>query len=271
MTNFIVPIDFSVDSLKGLEWAVLFSQNKKINIQMVYVLTNSSNFQSSVVDLEQKYAEAHFKKLVKQFAPTLGNESKLGYVVKKGKVYEEIVNQVNSFEDAVISASTHGASGFEELFVGSNALKIIAATEQPVFTVRTAIPDQVKKIIVPITLHLDTRQKASIAADLAELFDAELHVLSISIRNNKKDLARLESYSNQVVNYFRTRKQQVVAKTLVGESLPSLTCNYTEAVNADLIIIMSSAIDKWNVFLGSYAQQMLHAATLPLLSITPRE
>ena len=271
MTNFIVPIDFSVDSLKGLEWAILFSQKKKINIQMVYVLNNSSSFQASVVELEQKYAEAHFKKLVKEFRPTLGNQSKLSYIVKKGKVYREIVNQVDSFEDAVVSASTHGASGFEELFVGSNALKIMAATEQPVFTVRTTIPEQIKKIVVPIKLHLDTRQKAPHVADLAELFGAELHVISISTRNNKRDLARLESYSKQVCNYFEARNLQIVAKTLVGESLPSLTCNYSEAIDADLITIMSSAIDKWNVFLGSYAQQMLKTATVPLLSITPRE
>jgi nucleotide-binding universal stress UspA family protein len=271
MTNFIVPIDFSVDSLKGLEWALLFSQKKKINIQMVYVLTNNSNFQSSVVELEHKYAEAHFKKLVKKFSPSLGNQSKLGFVIKKGKVYRELVNQVNSFENAVISASTHGASGFEELFIGSNALKIMAATEQPVFTLRTSIPDQVKKIVVPIKLHLDTRQKAPFAADVAELFGAELHVISISIRNNKRDLARLESYSKQVINYFKNRKLQTVDKTLVGESLPSLSCNYAEAVDADLITIMSSEIDKWNVFLGSYAQQMVKTTTVPLLSITPRE
>ena len=271
MTNFIVPIDFSVDSQKGLEWAVLFSKKKKINIQMVYVLTNSSNFQPSVVELEQKYAAAHFKKLVKEFGPALGNQSTIRYIIKKGKVYREVVNQVNSYKDAVISASTHGASGFEELFIGSNALKIMAATEQPVFTLRTTMPDQVKKIIVPIKLHLDTRQKAPLVADLAELFGAELHVISISTRNNKKDLARLESYSNQVINYFKARELQTVAKTLVGESLPNLTCNYAEAVDADLITIMSSAIDKWNVFFGSYAQQMVKTATVPLLSITPKE
>ena len=271
MTNFIVPIDFSMDSQKGLEWAVLFSQKKKINIQMVYVLTNSSNFQPSVVDLEQKYAVAHFKKLVKEFGPTLGNQSTLRYIIKKGKVYREVVNQVNSYKNAVISASTHGASGFEELFIGSNALKIMAATEQPVFTLRTTLPEQVKKIVVPIKMHLDTRQKAPLAADLAELFGAELHVISISTRNNKKDLARLESYSNQVINYFKARELQAVAKTLVGESLPNLTCNYAEAVDADLITIMSSAIDKWNVLFGSYAQQMVKTATVPLLSITPRE
>jgi nucleotide-binding universal stress UspA family protein len=271
MTNFIVPIDFSVDSLKGLEWAILFSQKKSINIQMVYVLSNSSSFQPNVVEQEHKFAETEFKKLVKEYGPRLGNQSKLRYIIKKGKVYREVVNQVNSYKNAVVSASTHGASGFEELFIGSNALKIIAATEQPVFTLRTTIPDKVNKIIVPIKLHLDTRQKAPIVADLAELFDAELHVISISTRSNKRDLARLESYSKQVMAYFKARKLKVITKTLVGESLPSVTCNYAEAVDADLITIMSSAVDKWNVFLGSYAQQMLKTSTIPLLSITPRE
>ena len=271
MTNFIVPIDFSVDSLKGLQWAIHFSQKKQINIQMVYVLSTSSNFQPSVVEDEQKYAEAQFKKLIKEYGPTMGNQSRLRYIIKKGKVYREVVNQANSYKNAVVSASTHGASGFEELFIGSNALKIMAATEQPVFTIRTTVPDQIKKIVVPIKMHLDTRQKAPAVADLATLFGAELHVISISTRNNKRDLARLETYARQVMGFFKAKHLKTVSKTMVGDSLPNLTCNYAEAVNADLITIMSSAIDKWNVAFGSYAQQMVKSATVPLLSITPRE
>jgi nucleotide-binding universal stress UspA family protein len=271
MTNFVVPIDFSVDSLKGLEWAILFSQKLSVNIQMVYVLSNSSDFQSSVVDLEQKYAEAHFAKLVKEHAPRLGNDSKLNYIIKKGKVYREVVNQVKSYKNAVVSASTHGASGFEELFIGSNALKIMAATEQPVFTMRTLVPRDIRKIVMPIKLHLDTRQKAPIVADIAGLFGAEVHLVSISTQKNKSDLERLESYSRQAERYFATRRVKTVQKRLIGESLPNLTCNYCEAVDADLIAIMSGAIDKWNVMLGSYAQQMVKNTPVPLLSITPRE
>ena len=74
-----------------------------------------------------------------------------------------------------------------------------------------------------------------------------------------------------MVNYFKARELKTVTKTLVGESLPTLTCNYAEAVDADLITIMSSAMDKWNVFLGSYAQQMVNKTSIPLLSITPKE
>ena len=180
MTNFIVPVDFSVDSLKGLEWALLFSQKQTINIQMVYVLTNSSNFQPSVVEQEHKYAQAEFKKLIKEYEPRLGNDSKLKYIIKKGKVYREVVNQVNSYKNAVVSASTHGASGFEELFIGSNALKIMAATEQPVFTLRRSpVPgsDQ-KNCIAHQTAQGHHGKKLPYAADLAELFGAELHVIT---------------------------------------------------------------------------------------------
>lgn len=270
MINFIVPVDFSVDSLKGLDWAVLFSQKKSVNIQLVYVLSNSTNFQPSVVDQEHKYAQVQFEKLVKEYQTKLGNGSKLRYIIK-GKVYREVVNQVNSYKNAVVSASTHGASGFEELFIGSNALKIIAATEQPVFTLRKPIPEKITKIVVPIKLHRATRQKATTAADIAELFGAELHVVAISTTQSKRDTVRLEGYARQVTNYFKARELKSIQKTLVGESLPNLTINYAEAINAELIIIMSSAVDKWNVFLGSYAQQMVSKANVPLLNITPQE
>lgn len=272
MKNFIVPVDFSVDSLKGLDWALLFSQRKNVNIQMVYVLTNSSDFQSKVTEEEHKYAENQFHKLIQDYQPKLGNDSKLRYIVKKGKVYREIVNQVNSYKDAVVSASTHGASGFEELFIGSNALKIIAATDQPVFTLRhTPVPEQIAKIVMPIKLHVDTRQKAPYVAEVAELFKAEVHVIPVSTRKNKKDLSRLESYAKQVVHYLHARNLKTVSKTLVGEHLPDVVSNYSEAVDADMIAIMSTAINKWSVFLGSFSQQMINRANVPLLSITPKE
>ena len=272
MTNFIVPIDFSVDSLKGLEWALLFAKKKPVNIQMVNVLTHSASIQPAMLEKEHKNAQDRLEKLIEEYTPVLGKDSRLRYIIKRGKVYREVVNQVNSYKNAVLSASTHGASGFEELFIGSNALKMMAATEQPVFTIRQPqIPSDIKKIVVPIKLEQDTRQKGPFAAEVAELFGAELHVITITSVKNKRDLKRMGTYANQVVNYFKARGLKTISKTLVGDNLPNLTCNYAEAVDADLITIMSGSIDKFNVILGSYAQQMVNKANVPLLSITPGE
>lgn len=270
MTNFIVPIDFSADSLKGLEWALLFSRKMPVNIQMVNVL--STNLQPGIFEKEHKNTQDRFEKLIEENTPMLGKDSKLKYIIKKGKVFREVVNQVNSVENGVLSVSTHGASGFEELFIGSNALKIMAATEQPVFTLRQGqIPSDIKKIVIPIKLHELTRQKTPIAADLAELFGAELHVVSITSSRNKQDQDRLNSYSSQVVSHLKARDLKTVDKTLVGDNMPNLVCNYAEAIDADLIIIMSGYIDKLNVFLGSIVHQMVNKAPVPLLNITPGE
>ncbi len=269
MKNFIVPIDFSQESLSGLNLAILFSQKQTVNIQMVNVITSvSDNLQSTKTEGE-KFAEKKFKKLIEEYEPKLGNDSKLRYIIKFGKVYKEIVNQVNSYKDSVVSASTHGASGFEELFVGSNALKTMSASTRPFFAIRIDAPKKIKKIVLPIKLLADTRQKFPIAANIAELFGAEVHVVTVSTKNNKRDLQRLHSYSNQCVGYLKYRKISTVTSTVIGDSLPTLTLNYAEAVGADLIIMMSSAIDKWNVVLGSYAQQMVNKSHLPLLAVKP--
>ncbi len=269
MKNFIVPIDFSEECLSGLDMAVLFSQKATVNIQLVNVITTTSDNLQSTKKETEKSAENKLKKLIEQYEPKLGNDSKIRYIIKTGKVYKEIVSQANSYNDAVVAASTHGASGFEELFVGSNALKIMSATHKPVFAVRQKAPKKIKKIILPIKLLADTRQKFPIAADIAALFGAEVHVVVISTKNNKRDLKRLESYRNQCVGYLKYRRIPVVTSTVVGDNLPNLTLNYAKAVNADMIIMMSSAIDRWNVVLGSYAQQMLNKSHLPLLAIKP--
>jgi nucleotide-binding universal stress UspA family protein len=271
MKNFIVPIDFSKESLNGLKMAMLFSQIKEINIQMVYVMTSATEYRPGQEKDEMKFAEDRFKIMLREFEPQLGNNSKLRYIIKKGKVYKEIVNQANSYKDAVVAASTHGASGFEELFAGSNALKIMAATNCPVLTIKKApAPKKISKIVLPIKLHQDTRQKVPVAAELASMFGAEIHLVSIATKGNKRDLERIESYNNQCAGYLKSKKLRPVQKLVTGDSLPVLTLNYANTVGADLIVMMSSAIDKWNVLFGSYAQQMLNKSDIPLLSIKPR-
>ncbi len=46
--NFIVPVDFSDDSLKGLQLAILFSGKTHVNIQMVHVQKNTEQFPSNL-------------------------------------------------------------------------------------------------------------------------------------------------------------------------------------------------------------------------------
>lgn len=272
MKNFIVPIDFSKESLKGLDIAVLFSKKMHVNIQMVYVQKSSDDFRPGSPEEEHKFAEAKFNEIVKTYEKKLGNKSTLRFIIKKGKIYKEVVNQVESYNDGIIAASTHGASGFEDFFMGSNAFKIISATAKPVITIRKGnCPSDIKRIVAPIKLSVDTRHKVSWAADIAELFGAELHLVAISTTKNKKDMARLMGYLAQSAEYVQKRKIPFVTKQLYGENLATLAINYASAINADLLVVGSSRLSGSSKSLSGYLEDILNHCPSPVLSITPGE
>ena len=91
MKNIIVPLDFSSDSLKGLEMALLFARRTPVHIQMVYVVKKSDV--PSFGEEEIKHAEKEFKKVVEKFPDTLfvmtgKNPNKL--------IMNEVVQYVNN-------------------------------------------------------------------------------------------------------------------------------------------------------------------------------
>ena len=272
--NFIVPIDFSDDSLKGLELAILFSSKLYVNIQMVYVQKKTAEHFPSAIREEYHNAKEEFENIVKEYSPKLENNSKLRYIIKKGpKVYEEVVNQAESYKDGIITASTHGASGFEEFFIGSNAFKIISATTQPVIAIRKGqVPPTIKKIVLPIDTMPETRQKVLLTAEIAELFGSEVHVIELASSRSTKVHKRLNAYSKQVGNFLKSRNIPIVNHTILGDNVADLAVEYANTIKADMIsIITEQKSSITNLILGNYAQQVLNKAVIPVLNITPRE
>jgi nucleotide-binding universal stress UspA family protein len=241
---------------------------------MVYVQKKTAEHFPSRIREEYNQAKEKFEKIVLVNAEKLGNNSKLRYIIKKGpKVYEELVNQAESYKDSIITSSTHGASGFEEFFIGSNAFKIISATTRPVITIRKGkVPENIGKIILPIDTMVETRQKVVMTSEIAELFGAEVHVIEVSSTKNSKILKRLAAYSKQVTGYLRGRGLIVKTDSIVGNNVADLTVEYAQNVNADMIsIITEQGSSITNLILGNHAQQILNKSVIPVLNITPKE
>ena len=270
MKNIIVPVDFSVESLNGLKMAILFSKKTQVNIQMVYVLQKIAESERPAMEAEQKQAENNFNNLIKDFAPQVGNNSKLDFFVKKGRVYQEIVNQAELFSDSIIAASTHGASGFQEFFIGSNAFRIISATDRPVITLRkNACPDDIKRIVLPIDLSVDSRQKVPFTTDVAKLFEAEIHVVGLQTLKGERNIKKIRSYISQVAGYIEGRVH-CESNEVFGANVADLLINYANTVKADLISITTEQSSSLNLIIGNTAHQILNKAEIPVLCLTPK-
>ena len=272
MRNIIVPIDFSIDSLKGLELALLFTTRQNTTIQMVYVQKKSSDYNSpGQFEEEKNWAEKKFREVISKYQPRLKNDSTLKYIIKSGKVYREVVSQAESYKESLVVASTHGASGFEEFFIGSNAFKIISATQMPVLTTRTGkIPKSIDKIVMPIDVTIDTRQKVPPTAELAKLFDAEVHIITISSSKGKRIISRLNAYANQASNYLKAKGVKHKIKNLYGDNVVDLTVVYADSVEADIITVMQAQAKSLSL-MGNFTQSLLNRANIPVFTLSNRE
>jgi nucleotide-binding universal stress UspA family protein len=272
MNNIVVPIDFSEDSLAGINLALLFSDKAKTNIQLVYVQKRSSDYNSpGHFEEEKAWADRKFRKLVSKYEGKLKNDSTLKYIIKSGKIYKEIVGQVESYKDAIVVASTHGASGFEEFFMGSNAFKIISATEKPVLTTRTGeIPKKISRIVMPIDVTIDTRQKVPFTAELSKLFGAEVHIITVSNSRGKRVTERLKAYAKQASGYLKAQGVPHKTKTLVGDNIIDLIVIYADSVDAELITVMREQSKSLN-FMSNLTHQLLNRASIPVMTLSNRE
>ena len=272
MYHIIVPIDFSDESLKGLELAILLSCKNACNIHMVYVQKKSLDYNPGSKEEEYRYAEKEFKKIQEKYISKLPEHTSLEYIIKSGRIYREIVNQAESYKDSFVVTSTHGASGFEKFFIGSNAFKIISATSRPVITIRgNKLPEEISKIILPLDISSDTRQKLPFTAELAKCFGAKIHVLTVTSLQTEDISKRLTAYSNQVCEYLDKQGIKNETESLIGSNPTDLIIDYANRVKADLISIMTEQISDGNFIMGTAAQQMLNKSILPILSINPKE
>ncbi len=273
MKLLIVPVDFSKESTNGIDLAITISSRTRSDIQLVYVQKKVPDHYPGTESEHVKLAKQRFSELINKYENKLPSGVKLDYIIKKGKVYQEIVNQANAFEDSAIVVSTHGASGFEEFFMGSNAYRIVTATTRPVFTIRYSVsPSSFKRIVLPIDITEQSRQKVPLTTELAKHFESEIHLVTISSTKDEEVIHKLKAYSRQVAEYLREHEVRYVQGNRFGANITDSVIEYTKEVNGDLISIMSEqGTSISNVFLGSYAQQMLNKAPVPVLCITPKE
>jgi len=277
MANIIAAIDFSDCSVNALEHAVSIAARGTLDVHMIWVNNPSvtkttiySESSSGLIDEIKK----QFGKLVDKYKPILP-ESDIDFVIREGKIYREIIDEAKEMESLCIVMGTHGVSGFEQFWIGSNANKLISVSACPVITVRAGIDIklQMKCILLPIDSTLDTRQKVPFTAYIARIHDAEINVLSIYASKYKSIQRRVDGYTDQVCEYLEDEGIRFKRDVLeCNDNLTLETIEYAKRIKANLISIMTEQeTSPFNLLIGPYAQQMVNNSPIPVLSINPFE
>jgi nucleotide-binding universal stress UspA family protein len=275
MKKILVAIDFLDCSINALAHAVSIASRANADLEMVWVNMPDQSKEIFKCDPDVLLTEVdkRFGELIEDFAPEMG-KGKMTYKIREGKVYKEIVDAAEDYGADMIVAGTHGSSGFEEFWIGSNANKIVSASKKPIITIRGGIDIKrpLNKIVLPLDSTVETRQKLPFTTELARIHDAEIYVLSIYTTKVADIRYRVDTYTDQVIEYLEEEEVKYVRDAIEAENLTKSTIGYAERVDANLISIMTEQERTTaNLWLGPYAQQMVNHSPFPVLSIHPKE
>lgn len=272
MKQVIVPVDFSSESLNGLRLAIIFANRFEVPLQMVHIVKQGSDMGREGSSDKLQEIKKTFEEIKKEYAPNFHDENQFGYIVKQGKVYREIINQANAIEGSAIITSTHGASGFEEFFMGSNSFKIVSSAQTPVITIRHGtVAQDIRVIVLPIDASINSRQKVPYTAEVAQQFGSEVHVVG-HYSKRASDEAKVNSYTKQAGDYFKERGIKIVKHRVVGENMVDPIIEYALDVQANLISIMTEQSPSFVDFIiGTNAQQMLNKSPVPVLCMSSKD
>jgi nucleotide-binding universal stress UspA family protein len=268
MKTIIVPLDFSDESINGLNLALMLAKKTGANIQLIHVVGKNISANKELLEKENQLAKIKFEDIIQKCNEQGNINCTLKYNIKEGQIFKEIAGLAEEFEDPITVLSTHGASGFEDLFIGGNAYKITSHSRNPVITVRRSkLTSNIDKIVLPLDITFQTREKVPYTVELAKAFGSKIHLLTVRLSNLKSIEKKLYQYAGQVASYLDAHKIPYSVEHLHGSNLTDLTIDYSQSVDADLISIMTEQEKSAsNLLLGNFAHQMINKAFIPVLS-----
>jgi len=265
----LVGIDFSECSLNALRHAAQLAQKIDGEIVMLWVnrVANDNDIIKHDQDLIEFGAKQRFNELVGEYEPVVG-EGKVKCMIKQGRVYEVMMDVCSELKPLLVIVGSHGNSGFQERFIGSNAFRMALLLNVPTIIIREGIDihHTIERIVMPIDSTVQTRQKMPLTASLAKYFDATVHVLAVYTVDYADSIAVVNGYVNQVVTFMKKHGVKCVTAEAHDSNEADAVINYSKSINANLVSIMDEQEKKAiNLITGSFANQIVNNSPYPVL------
>jgi nucleotide-binding universal stress UspA family protein len=276
----LVPLDFSEVAQNALGHALKVADVYKNEVTLLHIM-DEGNFIGNLfggnnnAELVKEAIDMKLDKMIAEANKQYPNV-KINKLTESGKIYKVIANIANDGNYDSIIMGTNGASGLQQI-TGSNASRVINYAKVPVVVVKEkSIGNGYEKIVLPIDLTRESRQKVRWAVHVAKKFNSTIHVIYENT-TNEEFRNRIHAVINQTQDILDTNGAKYILRGLEEDKYPDSfaedTLAYANEIDADLIMIMSQQEKGFNEFLlGSYAQQIVNnGGRIPIMCINSND
>jgi len=279
INRILIPTDFSETGLLAIKHGAFMARLFKAELFLLHVLEVSEytyDIPEPVLRLPnleviQDVATRKLSEIAEDIRKEYGIAATT--MSSTGKISSEVVNYADENKIDIIVMGTHGASGFEEYFMGSNAHKVVTRAHCPVISIQTqATKLGFADIVVPIDNKFHSREKINYAIELATHYASRIHILGLSESHEDHDEAKFNIKLDSVEEVVKKSGLPYVRKVVEGTNLAVSAMEYAKNVNADLLVIntdQESALT--GMFMGPFAKQIVNHSRIPVMSVKPTE
>jgi nucleotide-binding universal stress UspA family protein len=264
MKNIIlVPTDFTKVADCALNHAIVLAKKLNAEINLLHIVSK----QNAIEPTKEK-----LNKIAENVKAKHGVE--VNTIARVGNIFDDIGDVAAEIGAKLIIMGTHGVKGIQHL-TGSNAIKVITNSNVPFIVVQEkSITDGYQKIVLPMDMTKETKQKLASTAYLAKYFGSKVYVFA-----PKEDDEFLSNAVNRNVAFAKKylEEQNIPYEIVISEekgNFSKLTIRFAASINADLIAIVNDPeVAGLPEFLGASDEQhiLTNDPQIPVLCVNPIE
>jgi K+-sensing histidine kinase KdpD len=161
---------------------------------------------------------------------------------------------------------SHGASGFKEMFVGSNAEKVVRMSDIPVLVIKNEHDDfSIDDFVFASDFKNDSKETYRQATEFAMAFGAKIHLLMVNTAGNFTTTKRANERINAFIEDYSFKNYSV--NIYNDDSVEKGILNFSKDIDADLIGISTHGRQGIaHFFNGSISEDLVNHAKRPVIT-----
>ena len=270
MKRIIVPVDFSQQSKYALKVAASLAKKHGSEIYVLHMLELNEAFISSSEGFHPEQTVFLMKMAEKKIGEFLDEpylkDIKITPVIKHFKVFSEVNDvAVNHGVDLIVMGS-HGSDGLKEIFIGSNAERVVRNSEVPVLVIKDEMDDfKVDDFVFACAFKEESLVAFQKALDFAEKLSAKLHLVYINTPGD--DFLSTGDIYERVSKFLQKSGNGRQVEIYNDYSVERGVLNFSESIGADVIGIPTHGRKGLShFFMGSIGEDITNHSKIPVIT-----
>lgn len=272
MKKILVPTDFSEQADQALKVAADLAGKYDAEIHLLHMVELPMHQIIATSNYSELPEAVFFMKMAhKNFEESFEGKDYL----EKLDIYEHIkfndisVGVAEMCEEKnidLIIMGSHGSAGLKELFIGSNTEKVVRSSKTPVMVIKNKHDSFfVDNFVFASDFKNDNKETYKQAVELAKLFDATIHLLTVNTAGNFRTTLEAEKAMDAFLQ--GTDYDKYTLNIFNDYSIEEGILNFSRLIEADLIGISTHGRQGIaHLFNGSISEDLVNHANRPVVT-----